>query len=206
MNKQTIKHLLKKDNPVIFEIGCADGKDTQEFIITFNDVEIYCFEPEPKNIKIVKDNIKYSKHHLYEGVVSNIDGKLIFNRSRSDNPDDLCYSGSIKKPKKHIETWPFIKFDQQIEVNSTKLDTFCEINNIEYIDFIWADVQGAEEDLILSGKNSFEKNVKYFYTEYSNEEYYSQQANLSKILSLLGDSWELVYDFKTDVLLKNKNL
>ena len=118
----------------------------------------------------------------------------------------MCYSGSIKKPKKHIETWPFIKFDQQIEVNSTKLDTFCEINNIEYIDFIWADVQGAEEDLILSGKNSFVKNVKYFYTEYSNEEYYAQQANLSKILSLLGDSWELVYDFKTDVLLKNKNL
>ena len=32
MNKQQIKQLINKENPTIFEIGCADGRDTQEFI------------------------------------------------------------------------------------------------------------------------------------------------------------------------------
>ena len=152
MNKQQIKQLINKENPTIFEIGCADGRDTQEFISTFGNLNIYCFEPEPKNIEIVKSTISYPGHHLFEGVISDVTGKLQFNRSRTDNPNDLSYSGSIKKPKEHLNEWPFIKFDQTIEVDSITLDDFCDKNNISTIDFIWADVQGAEESMIIGGK------------------------------------------------------
>lgn len=206
MNKTEIKNLINKENPIIFEIGCADGGDTLEFINTFNDLEIYCFEPEPKNIKLVKERINYPKHHLFEGVISDVNGQLIFNRSRTDNPDDLSYSGSIKKPKEHLNEWSFIKFDEQITVESITLDKFCEDKNIELIDFIWADVQGAEENLILGGLNTLNKKVRYFYTEYSNKEYYEGQLKLDSLLNLLGDNWELIRDFGSDVLLKNKSL
>jgi len=206
MNKSEIKNLINKENPIIFEIGCADGGDTLEFINSFNDLEIYCFEPEPKNIKLVKERINYPKHHLFEGVISDVNGDLIFNRSRTDNPDDLSYSGSIKKPKEHLNEWSFIKFDEQITVKSITLDTFCDENNIELIDFIWADVQGAEENLILGGLNTLNSKVRYFYTEYSNKEYYEGQLKLESLLNLLGNNWELIQDFGSDVLLKNKNL
>lgn len=204
MNKQNIKKLLQKQNPVIFEIGCADGKDTLEFINTFGpELKIHCFEPEPKNIEIVKKTVNFHGHYLFEGVVSNKNGTIIFHRSRTDNPNDLCYSGSIKQPKEHLNTWPFIKFDQTIEVNTIKLDTYCKEKNIDFIDFIWADVQGAEEDVIESGKDMFTNKVKYLYTEYSNVEYYENQANLQKILYTLGSNWKLVRDFGTDVLIEN---
>lgn len=206
MNKLEIKNLINKENPIIFEIGCADGGDTLEFINTFNDLEIYCFEPEPKNIKLVKERINYPKHHLFEGVISDVSGQLTFNRSRTDNPDDLSYSGSIKKPKEHLNEWSFIKFDEQITVESITLDKFCEDKNIELIDFIWADVQGAEENLILGGLNTLNAKVRYLYTEYSNKEYYENQPNLNKILSLLGNNWEVVKDYGSDVLLKNNNI
>lgn len=206
MNKNQIKQLVNKDKPTIFEIGCADGRDTQEFINVFGDLEIYCFEPEPKNIEIVKSTILYKGHHLFEGVVSDTIGKLTFNRSRTDNPNDLSYSGSIRKPKEHLNEWPFIKFDQSIEVNSTTLDDFCDKNNISIIDFIWADVQGDEESMISGGKKSFENRVRFLYTEYSNKEYYEGQANLTKIVELLGPNWQVVHDFGTDVLLKNTKL
>jgi FkbM family methyltransferase len=206
MNKLEIKNLINKENPIIFEIGCADGGDTLEFINTFNDLEIYCFEPEPKNIKLVKERINYPKHHLFEGVISDVNGQLTFNRSRTDNPDDLSYSGSIKKPKEHLNEWSFIKFDEQITVESITLDKFCEDKNIELIDFIWADVQGAEENLILGGLNTLNKKVRYFYTEYSNKEYYEGQLKLDSLLNLMGDNWELIRDFGSDVLLKNKSL
>lgn len=206
MNKLEIKNLINKDNPIIFEIGCADGGDTLDFINTFNDLTIYCFEPEPKNIRLVKEKINYGKHHLFEGVISDVNGELEFNRSRTDNPDDLSYSGSIKKPKEHLNEWSFIKFDEKIMVKSITLDSFCEENNIGLIDFIWADVQGAEENLIMGGLKTLNTKVRYFYTEYSNKEYYEGQLTLNSLLNLLGDSWELVKDFGSDVLLKNKNL
>jgi FkbM family methyltransferase len=206
MNKNNIKELINKESPVIFEIGCADGRDTQDFLNTFKTVSMYCFEPEPKNIKIVKDTINNTNHHLFEGVVSDVDGRITFNRSRMDDPAVLSYSGSIKKPKEHLNTWPAIKFDQTIEVKSITLDTFCEQNNIDIIDFIWADIQGAEENMISGGKNTFKNKVRFLYTEYSNVEYYEGQANLDKILNLLGENWSVVLNFGEDVLLKNNLL
>jgi FkbM family methyltransferase len=206
MNKIEIKNLISKENPIIFEIGCADGGDTLEFINTFNDLEIHCFEPEPKNIKLFKEKINYSKHFLFEGVISDKNSTLTFNRSRTDNPNDLSYSGSIIKPKEHLNEWPFIKFDEEITVESITLDTYCDKNDVHIIDFIWADVQGAEDLMIIGGQESFKNKVRFLYTEYSNKEYYEGQPDLNKILSLLGDNWEVVKDYGSDVLLKNKIL
>ena len=206
MNKLEIKNLISKENPIIFEIGCADGGDTLEFINTFSDLEIYCFEPEPKNIKLVKEKINYPKHHLFDGVVSDINGEVIFNRSRTDNPQDLSYSGSIKKPKEHLNEWSFIKFDEEIVVKSITLDKFCNDKQIKLIDFIWADVQGAEENLILGGLKTLNEKARYFYTEYSNKEYYEGQLKLNELLFLMGPNWDVIKDFGSDILLKNKNL
>lgn len=203
MNKNEILKLVNKSNPIIFEIGCADGQDTQDFINIFKDLNIYCFEPEPKNIKIIKDRINYNKFKLFEGVVSNSDDPINFLRSRTDNPNDLSYSGSIKKPVECLRQWPQIKFDQQIIVQSTKIDTFCKKNNINFIDFIWADTQGAELEVILGGKEMFTNKIKYFYTEYANIEYYENQPNLQKITQSLGNNWKLIKDFKTDALFEN---
>ena len=206
MDKRIIKELVNKQNPTIFEIGCADGQDTIDFINTFGELNIHCFEPEPKNINIVKSTINYNKHYLFEGVVSNKNGEVIFNRSNTDNPEQLSYSGSIKEPKEHLNEWPGIRFDESIKVNSITLDKYCENNCIEIIDFIWADVQGAEEDMILGGLNTFKNKVRFLYTEYSNKEYYVGQINLERLTKFMGDDWEVIHDFGTDVLLRNKNL
>jgi hypothetical protein len=54
-----------------------------------------------------------------------------------------------------------------------------EENDISFIDFIWADVQGAEEDLILGGLDTLRKRTKYLFTEYNNSEMYEGQINLN---------------------------
>jgi FkbM family methyltransferase len=204
MNKKIIKSLINKQNPTIFEIGCADGKDTLEFISVFDEkLNIHCFEPEIKNINIVKNTINFKGHRLFEGAISDKDGVVIFNRSRTNDPNALSYSGSIKKPKNHLNIWPYIIFDNFTEVKTVTLDTYCKNNNIDFIDFIWADIQGAELDMINGGSSMFNNKVKYLYTEYSNDEIYENQASLNQILSALGPNWRIAYDFKTDVLLEN---
>jgi 2-O-methyltransferase len=208
MNKIEIKNLINCSTPIIFEIGCADGGDTQDFVNVFSgtDFKMYCFEPEPTNIEIFK-NRKFGKNvSLFEGAVGDYNGKIIFNRSR-DHIDNNClrYSGSIKKPKEHLNEWTTILFDEEVEISITSLDAFCKLQNIEHIDFIWADVQGAEDKLIVGAKNVL-KHTRYLYTEYSNKEYYDGQMGLTNIMNLLGNDWEILKDFGTDVLLRNKNL
>lgn len=207
LSKKRIQELAGKNNPVILEIGCANGDDSLEFLNTFQDasMRLYAFEPEPKNIAILKDRIKDTRFTLYEGVASDTDGEITFNRSRSDNPEDLSFSGSIMKPKKHLELWDWIYFDETITVQSTTLDTFCKEQQLPIIDFVWCDVQGAEEKVILGGTEAFKNNIRYFYTEYSNDEQYENQPRLDRILELLP-SFEVVENFGSDILLKNKNL
>jgi hypothetical protein len=65
------------------------------------------------------------------------------------------------------------------------------------------DVQGAEIE-VLSSFGEYLNKTKFIYTEYSGEELYENSADLKNILDLLGNNWEIVHDFGTDVLVKNK--
>lgn len=209
MDKNYIKQLVGKNNPILFEIGCADGGDTQNFVDVFSDTDfkLYCFEPESTNIQHFKNRNFSDNVVLFEGAISKENGITRFNRSRNQNDyNDYRYSGSVKQPKEHTQNWPHILFDEFADVQIITLDDFCSQNGITLIDFIWADVQGAEDYLITGGRKMFDNGVRYFYTEYSDREFYENAPNQHRINELLGDNWEIVCDFRTDVLLKNKNL
>lgn len=210
MNKQIIKKLLQnKKNPIVFEIGSADSNDTVDFLNIFeNQIKIYCFEPEPTNLVLAKQKLSQNlgkNVFLFEGAISNKSEIVPFNRSRTKNPNDLRYSGSLLKPKNHLLEWNWIYFDEFVPVKTITLDDFCQINSINSIDFIWADVQGAEKLLIIGGKKVLKNKVNYLYTEYSNKEYYENQPTLTELLNELGENWVIVQDFGSDVLLKNTN-
>jgi FkbM family methyltransferase len=200
MEKAYIKNLLKKDDPIIFEIGCADGTDTEQFLNQFSKIKLYAFEPEPDNLYTIKNKNFDKRFNLFEGVVSNINGSIDFLRSDGSRR----HSGSIFKPKNHLNIWPEVNFTENIQVKSIKLDTFCEVNSINKIDFIWMDTQGAEGEIFKSGKNIL-KNTKYIYTEYSNDEWYENQPNLQTLIDILGENWTLKEKFQSDVLFENIN-
>ena len=51
-------------------------------------------------------------------------------------------------------------FENTIQVESAKLDDWCLEHGISKIDFLWADVQGAEGDLIEGARETLRK-TKY---------------------------------------------
>ena len=205
MEKSQIRNLINSENPVIFEIGAANGIDTLEFINTFNDLDfkMYCFEPDLRNIKAFKETVNDPRVTLYEMAIGDKNGKATFNQSN----DIYNLSSSLKKPimENMKTTWPLMEFDKTYEVDVMTLDKFLSDNNIDKVDFIWADVQGAEDLMILGGKNSLIDKVRYMYTEYSNTEYYENELNLNQIIEIMGENWQVVQVFAADVLLKNKN-
>jgi hypothetical protein len=69
---------------------------------------------------------------------------------------------------------------------------------------IWADVQGAEENLIKGGLKTL-SHTKYFYTDYEDDELYEGQITLDQIKNLLPNFKAIGY-FGNNVLFKNTAL
>jgi FkbM family methyltransferase len=206
ITKKEIKNMLNTDSPVILEIGCNDGKDSEEFLKEFKKIKLYCFEPDPRAINKFKNRIRDKRCKLYPFAISNKEGQIEFFLSEGKIPlKEGEDSSSIKKPRKHLKRFPWIRFDKKIFVKTISLDKWVKKNKIKKIDFIWADVQGAEKELILGGLNTLNEKTKYFYSEFYNSELYEGQIPLKKILEMLPN-FKIIKIYGNNVLLKNKNI
>jgi hypothetical protein len=95
-----------------------------------------------------------------------------------------------------------VKFETQIEVPIVTLDSWADANGVDEVDFIWADVQGAESDLV-EGASRILSTARYFYTEYSNSEWYEGQITLPELAEKLPE-FELIRRYESDVLFRNR--
>ena len=202
-----LKPLIGKDDPVILEIGANVGQTTEEFLREMPLSRILCFEPEPRAIRKFKDRISSPNVTLFECAVGDQNGIVTFNQSDGEGAaKDWDQSGSIRKPKRHLETWPTVTFDKQIEVPIVRLDDWALDKNLGAIDLIWADTQGAESDLIAGGASVI-RNARFLFIEYGVIEYYEGQVSLDDLCSALFDLGLVLYrKFPLDALFVNKNL
>ncbi|MDW3094154.1 MAG: FkbM family methyltransferase [Gammaproteobacteria bacterium] len=197
-----------KDSTIL-EIGCNNGSDTNRFLKLFPKAKIYCFEPDPRALVKFEDNVRSSRVFLNKVAISDKNGVIEFYASdgmpaesyQQNYPKGWDASGSIRKPTGHLIQHPWCKFDNVINVKTVTLDTWASTNNIRYIDFIWADVQGAEIDVIKGGIETLKK-TKYLYTEYSDDELYHGQATLEQMLEIIP-FFIIERKYINDVLLRN---
>lgn len=207
-----IDEILMPFHQITFlELGACDGYHTNllyNMLKVNHNVNYHAFEP---NIQLLH-NIDLSYPHLRGSVkfhnkaVGDKDGVAKFYISGGFGIDDgqnYYGSSSIKKPKLVVEAFKGMEFTES-NTEVITLDSFCLLNDIHIIDFIWADIQGAEIDMIKGGEKSL-RNTRYLYTEYCDAELYDGEVGLKEICKLLPD-FELVHDFGGDALFKNKNL
>lgn len=194
----------------IIEIGAHVGSDSRQLRRFFPNATIYCFEPDPRNTYAFRKAGLDGVVNLVEAAIGDIDGESMMHLStgaplkRDPNlPSNLwTYSSSLKKPVEHLKQFPWVKFGAQAKVKVMRLDTFVQARGIERIDFLWADVQGAEDQMIAGGQRALAR-TRYLYTEYADRELYQGQIPLSEILKRLPGEWEVLGHFPEDVLLRN---
>jgi len=205
-----LRSLLGTESPVILEIGCNDGCDTRQFLSLFESPMVHCFEPDPRARDAFRQNVIDPRAVLHALAIGDRDGTVNFHASggASPNPEAVTreggwdLSGSIRRPKKHLKAYPWVTFDAIIDVEAKRLDTWAAEHSVDHVDFIWADVQGAEMDLIRGGTRTLER-TRYFYTEYSNSEMYEGQASLRQLIKALPQ-FEPVVVYSEDVLFRNR--
>lgn len=211
-----LRQMLGTDAPVILEIGANNGATTQEFLKHFPACTVYAFEPDRRALSKLKYRINDPRVHIFDIAIGDHDGEADFHLSSGMPPDSspIAFalefphgwdmSSSLRKPKTHQRFWPWCKFESSHKVAVRRLDTWAREAGVSRIDFIWADVQGAEGDVISGGLQSL-TSTRYFYTEYSNDEWYEGQPTLTHLATMLKN-FSIVRRYKMDVLFKNNAL
>lgn len=204
-DQSTLPAMLGCSNPTILEIGANDGSDSDRFLKLFPKANLYCFEPDQRAIADWKSQMGATSARLIETAIGGREGTAQFHlssgRDSPDNPKEWHQSGSIHEPTGHIEQYPWVFFRETATVPITTLDDWTQKNAIERVDFLWADVQGAEGDLIEGGQKTLTR-TRYFYTEYSNRELYSSQWSLKQIEEQLPN-FKLLARYPNDALFVN---
>jgi 2-O-methyltransferase len=182
---------------IFFELGAHDGTDTA-WMAALPDVTIHAFEPDPRN-----HPPPLAKVVLTRAAVSDRDGRAPFILSQTCWGRPWTHSSSLKQPKNHLSRYP-VTFGETTEVDSVTLDSYARAHGIDFVDLIWADIQGAEGEMIRGARHVLRR-TRYIYTEYSDDELYAGQATLDDICGLLPD-FRMLELRSDDVLLENRNM
>ncbi len=208
-----LHNFITTETPVFLELGAHHGWPTRTFLQEFPKAQVFAWEPDPRNVTRFRQLVRSDRVTLYPAAIGATDGETTFYVSGGPGmkgahygkPEGWTFSGSIRKPTVHLEYFPEVTFDKQITVPLMSLDKwFRDTCPVEVIDFIWADLQGAEEDMIAGGRETLAHTL-FAHLEYSDHGLYEQQIGLQQLLALLPD-FETVEIFKTDVLVRNKRL
>lgn len=187
-------------SPVVVEIGAADGQDTAKLLAPllaeFPWYRYLAFECEPKNFAKFRENNPKGVE-LFEMAVGDKCGPHRFVGSGS-----WPYSGSLKEPKLHRISHAWIPFEKPTEVPCVTLDGVFDSCRLDKIDFLWMDVQGAEDLVIAGGQMALGK-TRFIYTEIYEDEQYTGQIGRKEILKRLPGLWEIVGDWGGDALFAN---
>jgi FkbM family methyltransferase len=179
------------------ELGAHTGSDTT-WMAAIPGVTLHAFEPDPRNHPPALANVT-----PHRAAIAGRDGSAPFILSKHGWGMEWTYSSSIKPPKNHLQHYP-VTFGESIEVQAVTLDSVCREWGLGAIDFIWADIQGAEAEMIRGGRKTLER-TRYLYTAYSDEEMYENQATLPEILEKLA-GFRVAELWPEDVLLENRLL
>lgn len=191
-DKKIFRDIVNKDNPVILDIGCYDGKDSSSFLIEFPKAQIHAFEADPRSIELFRKNKDSSKISLNEFAISNKDGFIEWHASDSEtrrhyeDQQNWSASSSIKKPVKHLEIFKDVYFQKPTMVKSQRLDTWFLKSELNQIDIIWADVNGGEKEF-LEGARETIRHTRCIFMEFCENNLYEDCIGLEQVKIMLAD-------------------
>ncbi len=155
---------LLPENPVVFEAGAFNGKDTVTFAERWPKGSIFSFEPNPTRfVEVTNRAARYSHVHVTQSAVGAMNGYIAFYVCHGTGGSSPSFEGASST----LPPSDDMKVHYQgpvIQVPIIRLDDWCVKNGVDHIDFMWIDVEGGELSLLKGAKNILKK-VDVIYTE-----------------------------------------
>ena len=144
---------LNIEPKVVLELGSFDGGDALRFARAFPNTRIVTVEADPVRVEVVIKNLAHTHAEVVNNAVCLKDGPIDWYTSKIDGKVDgqgslYQHSDEYKEKFPHIE-----QTTESVTVNGLRFDRLCELNNIDEIDFMHMDIEGAEFDALSSMGN-----------------------------------------------------
>jgi FkbM family methyltransferase len=207
------QYLKTSEIKIILDVGARDLVESMCFSEKYPTAKIIAFECNPQTLPICKENNKnYLNIELVDKAVNDYDGVCKFYPINPLKTQTTWEDGNPGASSLFLANgnYPFEKYEQdEIDVNCTRLDTILIERNIDKVDILWMDLQGAEL-IALRSLGNLLKNVSIICTETEKTPIYTDQAVFSEINNFLKDNFILVHgnldtDWGTDIIYINKN-
>lgn len=150
--------------PVIFDIGAADGGVAKVYRELFPQAYIHCFEPFPQAFEGLKRQLGEAPRTICVGqAVAASVGTAALNANASSATNSL-----LSTDARSAEYWGtgILDTTAQVQVATTTVDHYCEQAQVSRIDILKIDVQGAEWGVLQGAKGMLQqRRVGLIYTE-----------------------------------------
>lgn len=176
------KHNIKPE--VIMEIGSMNGVDAYRLSTYYDTLDVTIIEAHPVFAENIKINYPY--FNVYNFAASDNNGHILFNAVLQDS-ENLGMSSMLDRNEQAYPSHCVTGYEQ-IEVNSFRMDYFCQTANIESIDILKIDVEGNTYE-VLEGFGDMLWFVKCLHIECEHEEVWKGQklyADVEKLLISKG--------------------
>jgi 2-O-methyltransferase len=184
--EKKLQSYFKKDGKMsILDIGSCEGLDSIKYSRLFPNAKIFAFEPMEKNYSLLEKNIlkfKATSIQPFKIALSNNNGTADFfissGKPEGTGEDETWdygnKSSSLLQPDKIKDEIAWLQFKEKVTVETIMLQTFCATHNIQSIDLIHMDVQGAEL-MVLEGAQSLIQKIKVVWLEVEKISLYKNQ-------------------------------
>ena len=163
----------------VFDVGSRDGLQAIELSQLFPKASVVAVECNPATLDTCRRNISaHSRIRLVEKAINSFTGRCAFYPTDPSRTVTTWADGNPGASSLFIATgdYPVETYVQsQTEVECTRLDDLCRELEVDVIDLIWMDLQGAEL-LALQSAGSLLDRARYIYTEVSHRPIYAGQC------------------------------
>ena len=175
-----------RSGQTVFDVGANIGTWSYYVLRRNGNIKLYAFEPTPSIFEKLKENLKqWDLANLHKIALNSQDNICAF----------FCYDHHIFNSLIYLPHRKQIAANKQgkIDIETRSLDSFCQEHNINTIDFLKIDTEGAELIVLLGAQKLLKTNrIKVIQFEY-NECSKMANATLQDIYQLLTSSNYLIY-------------
>lgn len=186
--ERLFQHVVSTDKPVIFDIGAHRGESVAYLKRLFPQSSIFSFEPDPESFAILSSKPNEGVSY-FNVAVSDMDGSAPFYRNHISHTNSLLKvnfssrdSIGIAKAVAENDHAYFAGFNEEVQVATTRLDTFLTCHSIDHIDLLKIDVQGAERRVLEGGGL---QTTRVIILEVSFYDYYEQNTTFMDVEQIL---------------------
>lgn len=194
----TQKRLVTAAEPVIFDIGAADGGVALLYRELFPQAWIHCFEPFPQAYQGLQRKLGSAPRIFCVGkAVAEHEATAMLHANSSSATNSL-----LPTDVRSTEFWGggILETTTQVQVQTISVDRYCAEAQVKHVDILKIDVQGAEWGVLQGARGMLgERRVSLVYTEVIICPTYQGQHKLHEYLGFFDTlGYELV-DFYNPV-------